>query len=476
MKKSLVFMVLILSISLASFAQFSQSVDVSKTPGIPSRNPSVCFGPDGIVHMVWTENHTSMSSDILYVNFDGVTWSAPIALTPSPKFVTTFPFIASNSKGQMAVIWESNRGETWLREYDVATKTWLPALELDPAIYGYLDKPKVALDDDNNIYCFYFTRGLGWGTAKCRINGVWETHVNLNEPGLRVKEGMIAVGSDGTIWVVYAVKETSGEYKIFYRKRTASTYWSKSHMPYPGGHSEEQPYVAIGPDDVPRVSFIGNAGVEGSNAINMLTINEKNNPIEMVVPPSIHHYPRIAVDNNNVEHIATEWGQGDKGLAIRYTNHEGGKWTPVVSLPNSGGGPKLPGIAAEAFGNIAIVWDSMLDNSYEAWFTSRYPVVVKRFLPPVDLSISVSVTSVKLNPLITYSLSWAKNPDNNDAFLQGYKIYKKTGDGPFEFVLEVDKTTFAQSFQMTTMTGKVQFAISTVSITGVDGDQVIFGL
>ena len=475
MKKGFVFLMLLLSISLASFGQFSESTNVSKTALIPSRNPDVCFGPDGIVHMVWAENYTSMTSDVMYVNFDGVNWSAPFKITPSRSHFVTFPYIASNNKGQMAVIWESNRGETWLREYDATTKTWLPAFMLDEALYGYLDKPKLALDDENNIYCFYFTRGVGFGTAKCRIDGVWQARFRLNEPGLRVKEGGIAVGSNGTIWVVYAVKEFGGEYKIFYRKRTKSTPWSRSFRGWMGGHSQEQPFVAIGPDNIPRVSFVGNAGVEGNNAINMLTLNETNNPIENVIAPSIHHYPRIAVDNNNVEHIVTEWGQGDHGLAILYTNKESGHWAPAVQLPNSGGGPKLAGIGAEAFGNIAVVWDSMIDNFMEAWFTSRYPVVVKRFLPPTGLSIKVSIASAKTGPQITYTLAWAKNPDNNDGFIRGYKIYKKTGDGPFEFVVEVDKATFTQTFEMTSMTGKLQFAISTVSVTGQEGDKVIFG-
>jgi len=474
MKKGFVFLMLILSISLVSFGQFSESTNVSKTALIPSRNPDVCFGPDGIVHMVWAESYTSSTSDILYVNYDGVTWSAPIKITPSRRYVATFPFIACNNNGQMAVVWESNRGETWLREYDAATKTWLPAFMLDEAFFGYLDKPKVVLDDDNNIYTFYFTRGAGYGTAKCRINGVWSDRFRLNEPGLRVKEGGIALAPDGTIWVVYAVKGSGGEYKVFYRKRTKSTSWSKSFRAWMGGHSQEQPYVAIGPNSIPQVVFIGNAGVEGQNAINLVTLNETNNPVENVIPPSIHHLPRIAVDSDNVVHIATEWGQGDHGLAILYTVNTGGHWSPAVQLPNSGGGPKLPGIAAEAFGNIAIVWDSMIDNFMEAWFTSRYPVVVKRFLPPVSLAAKVIITSVKSTPVVTFTLTWAKNPENNDQYIRGYKIYKKVGDGAFEFLVEVDKAIFSLTQTFESMTGKVQFAISTVSVTGQEGDRVTF--
>jgi hypothetical protein len=424
--------------------------------------------------MVWVESYTSTTSDVLYVNYDGVAWSTPVKITPGRGAVTTFPYIASNNKGQMAVIWESNRGETWLREYDAATKKWLPAFMLDEAIFGYLDKPKLALDDDNNIYCFYFTRGAGYGTAKCRINGVWEVRFRLNEPGLRIKEGGIAVGADGTVWAAYSVKEGGGDYKIYYRKRTKSTPWSKSLRPFLGGHSQEQAFVAMGPDNVPRIGYIGNAGVEGNNAVNMIFLNEKNNPNENVIAPSIHHYPRVAVDSNNVTHVAVEWGQGDHGLAILYTNNETDHWAPAIQLPNSGGGPKLPGIGSEAFGNIAVVWDSMIDNYMEAWFTSRYPVEVKRFLPPVGLAAKVSLTSVKRTPVTTYTLTWAKNPENNDKYIRGYKIYKKIGDGAFELLQEYGKDILTQTYEFTSMAGKVQFAISTVSVTGQEGDLAYF--
>ncbi len=474
MKKGLLLTLLVLSIALASFGQFTEAINFSNSPGIPSHWPDVCFGPDGVVHVVWAENYTSSTSDILYSNYDGTTWAAPIAVTPDRNGVRTFPFIACNNKGTMAVVWESNRGETWLREYDGTAKVWKTAMMLDPAVYGFLDKPKVVLDEEDNIYTFYFTRGTGLAHSKCRINGVWEPRFLLNEPGLRIKEGGIAIAPDGKIWVVYSVKHSGGDYKIYYRSRTKSTQWSASNRGILGGNSQEQPYVAIGPDNIPRVCYIGNAGTEGANAVNYLVIDGDKNPTQNALTASIYHLPRIAVDNENYSHIAVEWGQGDHGLAIRMANNVGGHWNPYVTMPMSGGGPKLPGISAEAYGNIAVVWDSMLDGSFEAWFASRYPVVVKHFYAPVNLSATITIDNMKSAPTIKYVLNWEKNPANNDQFIKGYKIYKKTGSGEFQLFLEPAKTVFSVELGNLSASEKYQFAISTVSLTGLEGDKVTF--
>jgi hypothetical protein len=80
---------------------------------------------------------------------------------------------------------------------------------------------------------------------------------------------------------------------------------------------------------------------------------------------------------------------------------------------------------------------------------------------------------------VGYSLSWAKNPDNNDKFIRGYKIYTKLGSGDWQFLNEFDKNTLTLNISYSGannpyLTQKVQFAVSTVSITGIEGDRVTF--
>jgi hypothetical protein len=474
MKKSLIVLFAVLALGLWSFGAFTFPTNVSHSVN-SSHWPSVVFGVDGMVHMVYVVNYTDTSSDVVYVNYDGVAWSAPVKITSAADHVTTFPFIASNSKGTLAAVWEQG-GETWINVFNPVTRTWGTEEMVDEAWTGYLNKPKVAVDEFDNIYCFYFTRGSGgYAYVKARINGVWEARFRVNLNRLRTKEGMIAVGKDGVIWVAYANKLVGGQYKIYFRTRTKDTGWSGGRTTAGSATTEEQAYLAIDPTtNIPWVSYMGNEGTEGSNFVDLVKLDLKDYPRERVIPERLEHYPRLAIDNEGKGHIAVQIGQGDNGTGIIYTNNVDGPWTTPIVFPNSGGGPKLPNIAADPYGNVAVVWDSMIDMIPQAWFTSRYPVELKHAYPPAGRSMKIDITGAMRSYSLTYNLSWAKNPDNNDTFIRGYKIYKKVGEGDFEFLMEVDKTVFAQSLAFTDLLGKVQFAISTVTTAGFEGERVPF--
>ncbi len=61
-------------------------------------------------------------------------------------------------------------------------------------------------------------------------------------------------------------------------------------------------------------------------------------------------------------------------------------------MQNSGGGPKLPGIAADDYGNVALVWASESSGSDKnIWFSSLYPLTTNR-PPRVDAGTDQTVT------------------------------------------------------------------------------------
>ncbi len=474
MKKNFLITLSVLALGLWSFGQFTFPVNVTQS-GFDSRWPSVCFSPDGVAHLTWVVNYSTTSSDVLYVNYDGATWSAPVKVTPTPDYVRTFPFIACNANGMLAVIWEQSNGETWVNTYDPVLAAWGVPEMIDEQITGYLSKPKVALDSFNNIYCFYFTRGMGWGWTKCRINGVWENHFRVNIPGLRTKEGMIGVGNDGKVWVGYCNKMFGGNYELFYRTRTKDIGWSEAINPSGSTHTEEQAYLAIDPTtNIAWVSYMGNTGQEGSNYVDLIKLDGLTNPREHVIEERLEHYPRLAIDSEGKGHVAVQIGQGDNGTGVIYTNKVSGAWETPIVFPNSGGGPKMPNMASDPYGNVAVVWDSMVDMIPQVWFTSRYPVELKHSYPPINCSLTVSVPSVFSGNSTTYTLNWEKNPDNNDTYIRGYKIYKKAGEANFELEKEVDKSTFSYSLTFTGAQAKYQFAISAVTTAGFEGDKVIF--
>lgn len=468
--------IMLLAVSLLSFGQFNIAHNVSNSPGIRSSWTQVAFGPDGILHIVWDEDQGAIGSAIYYASWDGTTLSTPVAISDSGEENCYFPFIAVNNKGMMAVIWAQKRTHN-IAVFDPDTKTWLEPEEVAGSAYGGGEerRPKVALDEDGNIYAFFFSSVVFSSFARCKINGVWEAIFQLGPPGRPAKEGGICVAPNGWAWAVYTIKEDDGDYKPAYRKRTKDTSWTE-HRLLGGVGSQGKAFINAGLDSIPYVSLQALAGSEGSNEIYIVKVDEVTNPRMLAASVSAYHYPRVATDNEGYLWVASQHGQGDQGLGIRYFDNTTGVWVNHGYLPNSSGWPKLPGISADAYGNVAMSFESITDGYGEAYFCTRYPVEPKRFYAPSNTKATVSVTGVMSTaPQIKYGLSWEKNPDNNDAYIRGYKIYKKLGGGDWEFLTEVTKDTLSYEMTFTTaLTQKIQFAIATVSVAGFEGDKKVF--
>lgn len=477
MKRIACLLAMLAVVSLGAFAQFDHPINVSNTPNTPSMWPQVAFGADGILHIVWAEYWTGSNSDILYATYDGTTISTPIKLSnPGPK-LCYFPFIAVGTKGKIAVIW-GQYDEHWMNIYDPVAKAWGGAQMIGDLNTGsgFLSRPKVAIDPDGNVFAFYFKQMGGKIFSRANINGVWEPQKLLN--GGYAKEGGICAAPDGRVYACFDAKMEGG-YKVVFKWRTKNTDWSGPYL-IKLGNEQAQPYLGVGsaPDSIPYLSYLGSTSREGSNYINIATIDLNTNPAVAVVGPSAYHYPRVAVDDLGFPHIASQFGQGDHGLGIVYFTKESGEWKGGGILPDSQGEPKLPGIASDLFGNIAVSYDSFTNGTKEAYFVTRYPVVIRRFEPPLNPAVTITASGFMMSaPSVTYNLSWEKNPDNNDAYIQGYRIYRSVGGGTPHLVIEVSKDTLSYQLTYTSasdLAQKSQFFISTVTLGGNEGDKVSF--
>lgn len=442
MKKILLIFISIILINGFILSQtMSEPINVSNTQGA-SKWGQVAFGPDGIVHIVWEEDyHDKPGSDIFYVSYDGEKFSEPYNLTNSPSVECERPSICTSPKGQIIVVWTQGDGEKiGLREYDPQQKKWLPIEYISKNLGG--EEAAVAADNDGNIYVIWFSEGRTYSRAK--INGKWEDVFRMSTVR-RSTMVWIAAGKDGKIWAIWREKQANGEYKIYYRRRTKNTEWTKSKEMNFQGASQARPHMDVGPDNIPVVVYC-DVDVGHQREIWICTIDEKENPRELVVGLALQHYPRIAIDNEGNKHIVWQIGPGDYGRGIKYINNIGGSWNEPQLMPYSGGSPRVPGIAADDFGNVAIVWESSIPGKdKEIWFSSLYPVTPKKYLPPVNLNVSISINNLKTSIEITYNLSWEPNPENNEEYIKGYRIYKKENDGKFNLLVEVSKTTQACS-------------------------------
>ena len=453
---------------------------VSDSLADASKWGQVAFTPDGKVHIIWEEDyHDSGGSDIFYASYDGFEWNGPIKITNSRNIPKERPHVSTSQDGGVFAVW-NQAGEVYFREYDPISDKWLPDKRIATGDYE-AGEPQVAVDPDGNIYIFWFAEA-GRTYSRSRINGEWENIFRLSSTR-RATQGGIAAGKDGRVWVIWREKQSNGEYKIYYRKRTKNTEWSSAEPMNWAGASQSHPCIAVGPDHVPVVSY-EDVDVGEQREIWICTLDEDENPREMVEGVALHHYSRIAIDSEGNKHVAWQIGPGDFGFGIKYTNNMDGKWKSPVVMPNSSGWPKLPGIAADEGGNVALVWASSISGrDKEIWFSSLYPVELKRFDPPAVASCEIAVSAAMRGADISYTITWEKNPNNTEKFISGYNIYVKEGQQDwqiFKFVdkseVESDETTYRKTYSSGTdfTTGganvKRQFGITTVSTWGQESD------
>ncbi len=91
------------------------------------------------------------------------------------------------------------------------------------------------------------------------------------------------------------------------------------------------------------------------------------------------------------------------------------------------------------------------------------------YLPPLN---PAAVFEFGPNP--TYRLSWKTNPQNNAAVVKGYNIYKKeTTDSAWVLLMTASKETTSASFPYPEVRPTIQFGITTLSDSGLEGEMAI---
>ena len=456
---------------LAWTFQYGQEMSTPRNVSRSFKNSiwaQVAMGPQGEVHIVWVEEDLgATSTDVLYVKYDGVKWSTPFKIANVLGGYAERPYIYCNPKGVIVVFWNQD-GYMTVREYSPSQKKWLEAEKVSEDYSKGILESWVTLDSDGNIYGIWFSKIEGRVWTRSRINGSWESIIRMSTSGIHCTHVAIAAGTDGRVWAIWRQRLPEGGYDIYYSKRTKSTPWTTKKTMNPAGQSQSHPGMAVGPDNIPYVVYNDQPG-EGDNAITYLCkLDEVTNPLSTVMGSDLVHYPRIAFDAYRNKHVAIQKGPGDNGTGIKYTNNIGGAWKEPIVMPNSAGFTKLPGISADAFGNVVLVWAA----AGEVWFSSLSPVVFQKFVPPINLAAHLEFT-----PDPTYKLSWEANPMNNILRVKGYNIYKKEeADSEWQPLLSVSKTTTSASFTFAEIKPTIQFAIATVANTGFESEMALFDI
>ncbi len=331
------------------------------------------FGPDGVLWVVWVPGDTNSGSGgpVWVVSYDGTTVAGPVNVTGTTSVLANRPHISVSSKGHILVSWGIVATKSiYLRICD-PHNGWGDIQTVSTGTGG--DEPCAAMDKFGNIHILFSDETGGAVYACSKINGVWESVEKLSS-GFG-KQGSLALGSDGTAHAVWVERSESDPnvFENYYSHRTATASWSALEAVSGQSGSSHHPWVTVGPDNAPVMAWENDPDPDkpaGRYEIRVMTIGST---AELAIPLGLMHFPRVVVDRNGVIHVACQTGNGDAGNGIRYTNNAGGTFQTVQAI--SGVYPKLAGLAADPYGNVAATQSSYLDGSgANIWAYSVNPI------------------------------------------------------------------------------------------------------
>jgi len=470
MKKTISILFIMAMAAGLGFGQtMSNPVLIAKTTsGV--RWSQMAFTPDGTAHFVWEEHLATLGHGIVYASYNGQAASTPVSLGTTNDSYEARPGIAAGPQGKIVVVWGQDYS-VLMRVYDPVQKKWLATEHVKDGYGG--DEPLAAVDKDGNIYVWWYTDREGRVYSRAKVGGNWEETQRLSAPGT-CKQGGIAIGKDGRVWAVWREKQGNGEYKLRYSKRTKSSLWSPLKDVNDAGGSSSHPAVTVGPDNTPWATQ-GDLDESSGHDQEMwvIKIDEQTNPRQLAIPLYAAHYPRIAIDNNGKVHLACAIGGGDYGDGVRYTNNISGTW----KAPHVFGSvwPKVPRIAHDGYGNIAMCWTNMNQSGYTLInMSSLYPIAKVVFYPPTELAASMTFDPNDTTKF-TYNFNWKANDQNVDRYMEGYRIFRKTGEVT-EDLVTVAKTETTASLTLTTFDETAEFGVAAVGTSGAESEAAWFDI
>jgi hypothetical protein len=309
------------------------------------------FAPDGVLWVVWVPGNTNDKGGgpIYVVSYDGTTVSIPFNITDSMSIKANRPNVTVSPKGYVLVTWGVIADSaTYMRIRNPKTKTWGATETVAYNVGG--NEPIALMDKDGNIHVFFTNEAGGMVFARSKINGAWENVVKLSQ--IRGKQGSMTVAPNGSVHAIWIEKNGEGIYKCFYTERTLTKSWYTRES-LPGGNgAANHPWITSGPNNATVVTWqdAPDPTKENGSEIRVMKVGGTAAPA-VVIDFYMQHFPRVVVDSKNNIHVACQIGGGDFGSGFRYTNNVGGTWRAYQTFPGSY--DKVPGLAANAFGNVA---------------------------------------------------------------------------------------------------------------------------
>jgi len=389
--------------------------------------PVLVVSSEGICHMALHDLY-GWNNEVLYWEYVN-NWSS-VSNVSTSEGGSAYPTLAlSPTDGYLYAVWMDS---TFL-EFDIMyryrhpdTKQW-GIIDTIPLLYGGQYMPSLTIDGKGTAHLVWTTRSIGdsavWyvKNPEPRNNAKWTAPILLATTGVEWCYPRIASDNAGDVYVVW-LNGSTGNLEIFLRR----------------------------------------------------TINQIWQPVENISQsPDISEAGAIAVNKNTGEfYIAWQENVGGTNWEVylkAYEQEKPGesrKWSTIKNISNSPTTSGEPSVCVADNGDVHIAYIDNKTGYMEVWYTFKEKISI---YPPVNVALTTSV-----NKLLFYSekintITFSKNPLNQDAYVAKYKLYRRTAnnsDEDFKELATLSPSTLKYEDRGLALAEKYAYALTTVNIDG----------
>jgi len=286
------------------------------------------------------------------------------------------PAIATDSGGNIHVVWHDNTPGNWEIYYKRSTdggSTWTTQRLTWNG--GKSEYPAIATDLDGNVHVvwndntpggdmeIYYKRSSDGGSTWTIQRLTWNSE-NSYVPA-------IAIDPSGNIHVVWH-DNTPGNYEIYYKRSTdgGSTWQPTKRLTWNSGHSSITA-IAIGPGR--NIHVVWEDESSGNSEIYYKRSTDGGStwqPTKRLTWNSgDSHYSAIATDpSGNIHLVWQDKTPGNYEIYYKRSTDGGSTWQPTKRLTWNSGGSWYPAIATDSSGNIHVVWCDHTTSDSEIYY------------------------------------------------------------------------------------------------------------
>lgn len=316
------------------------------------------LGPNGASYaLVW-----SNSVGINYYDSNGLNTVSDESNYVSATAYGSNKKLASDSQGNLHVVWEDRRG-TYHQIYYAKSvdggRSWVETAITSES--GDQHNPSIAVDGNDFIYIVWFGAYSGSSYNQIRytkFDTSWGAIQNLTSESHNQYHPSIVVDSDGFIHVVWAGTHSGSIIYDQIRYVKFTTSWGSIQNLTSESYSQSNPSIVVDSDDYIHVVWSGaHSGSVTYDQIRYAKFDTSWGSIDNLTSDDYNQiYPSIAVDSNN--HIHVVWFGAHSGSSynqIRYVEFDT-SWGSIENLTSDSYNQVYPSVAVDEDDCIRVVW------------------------------------------------------------------------------------------------------------------------